>query len=178
MDEHEHVEPAEKDGVDMKEVAGDQALRLRSQELRPSRSQSPRRRLDAVTLQDRPDARGGDDNAHGGELTVDAAVAPGRVLLRQPEDERGGSPRGTRPTGTAVGIGPALGDEVPVPAQQGRRLDEEVPETLASEQSCQSCPAPLDLQARAPVGGLGVGGLPPRGAARRLRWRGPYLCER
>lgn len=35
--------------------------------------------------------------------------------------------------------GPASGDEVSVPAQQSRRLDEEVPETLATEQSCQSC---------------------------------------
>ncbi|MHB1787467.1 MAG: hypothetical protein ACYCS7_15290, partial [Acidimicrobiales bacterium] len=31
----------------------------------------------------------------------------------------------------------ALGDDVPVPTQQGCRLDEEVPETLAGEQSCQ-----------------------------------------
>ena len=35
-------------------------------------------------------------------------------------------------------VGPALGDEVSVPAQQGRRLDEEVPEMLAGEQSCES----------------------------------------
>lgn len=37
-----------------------------------------------------------------------------------------------------MGIGPALGDKVPVPAQQGRRLDEEVPVTPAGEQSCES----------------------------------------
>ncbi|MDA8309432.1 MAG: hypothetical protein M0Z46_02260 [Actinomycetota bacterium] len=42
MDEHEDVEPAEKDGVDMKEVAGDQTPGLRSEELRPDRSGSPR----------------------------------------------------------------------------------------------------------------------------------------
>ena len=34
-------------------------------------------------------------------------------------------------------VGPALGDEVAVPAQQGRRLEEVVPVTLAGEQSCQ-----------------------------------------
>jgi hypothetical protein len=42
VDEHEDIEPAEKDGVDVEEVAGDQTLRLRSRELRPGRSRSPR----------------------------------------------------------------------------------------------------------------------------------------
>ena len=44
-------------------------------------------------------------------------------------------------------VGPVLGDQLAVSAQQGLWLDEEVPETLAGEQSCQ--PA----QHR-PVGGL------------------------
>jgi hypothetical protein len=35
-------------------------------------------------------------------------------------------------------VGPVLGDEVSVPAQQGRRLDEEVPEAVAGEQPCES----------------------------------------
>ncbi len=39
---------------------------------------------------------------------MDAAVAPGRVLLRQPEDQRDGALRDARPTGTAVRVGPAL----------------------------------------------------------------------
>src|SRR5487761_726841 len=68
---------------------------------------------------------------------VDAAVAPGRVLLRQPEDERGRSLGDAWSTGPAVRAGPAVGDEVPVPTQQGCRLDEEAPETLAGEQSCE-----------------------------------------
>ena len=33
---------------------------------------------------------GGDRDPHGGELTVDAAVAPGWILLRESEDKRGG----------------------------------------------------------------------------------------
>lgn len=43
-----------------------------------------------------------------------------------------------RSTWPAVRVGPALGDEVAVPAQQGCWLDEEASETLAGEQSCQS----------------------------------------
>ncbi len=90
-----------------------------------------------MTLQDRPDARGGDRDPHGGELTVDAVVAPVRVLLREAEHQCGGSLGDGRSTRPAVWVGPALGDEVAVPAQQSCRLDEELPDTLAGEQSCQ-----------------------------------------
>ena len=91
-----------------------------------------------MAFQDRPDARGGDDDPHGGQFAVDAAVAPGWVLLRQAEHHGRGSLRDAWSTWPAVREGPALGDEIPVPAQQGCRLDEEVSETLAGEQSCQS----------------------------------------
>ena len=93
--------------------------------------------MDVVALQDRPDARGRDDDAHGGELTVDAAVAPVRVLLREAEYQCSGSLGDGRSTRAAAGIGPALGDEVAVPAQKGCRLDEEVPVTPAGEQPCE-----------------------------------------
>jgi hypothetical protein len=91
-----------------------------------------------VALQDRPDARGGDDDPHGGQFAVDAAVAPLGILLRQSEHHGRGPLRDSRSTWPAVRVGPALGDEIPVPAQQGGRLNEEVSETLAGEQSCQS----------------------------------------
>src|ERR1019366_8545409 len=102
------------------------------------RARSARRRLNAVTIQNFPDARGGDGDAHGGELAVDPPVAPVWVLLRQPEDQRCGSFRDAGPTGPGVRVGPALGDKVPVPAQQGGWLNEEAPETLAGEPSCES----------------------------------------
>jgi pimeloyl-ACP methyl ester carboxylesterase len=66
---------------------------------------------------------------------VDAAVAPLGILFRQPEYHGRGS--NGRSTGPAVRIGPAFGDEVSVPAQQGRRLDEEASEAAAREKSCQ-----------------------------------------
>jgi hypothetical protein len=138
VDEHEDVEPAEEHSVDMEGVAGHQSLGLFGEELRPGRSGSPRRRVDAAMFQDRPDARGGDGDARGGELTVGAAVAPSRVLLRQAEDECGRSLGDGQPTGPAVRIRPAFGDEVPVPTQRGCRLDEEVPESPAGEQTCEA----------------------------------------
>ena len=69
------------------------------------------------------------------------------------------------PTGPAVWVGPALGDEVPVPAQQGGRLDEEASETPAGEQSRTSRRGQPGRPAAALVGGPGVGAPPPRGAA-------------
>jgi hypothetical protein len=87
-----------------------------------------------VALQDHPDARGGDADADSGELALYATVAPFRVLLGQPEDERGSSLRDRRSTGSTVRVGPALGDEVPVPAQKGCWLDEEASETLTGHE--------------------------------------------
>jgi hypothetical protein len=123
--------------VSTSQVTRHQSLRLCGKELRPSRSGSPRRPLDAVTLQDRPDARGGGNDAHGGELTVDAAVTPLRILLRQAEDECGRSLRDGRSAGPAVRIRPAPGDEVSVPTQQSFRSDEEASESSAGEQPCE-----------------------------------------
>ncbi len=68
------------------------------------------------------------NDAHGGQFAVDAAVAPLGILLRQSEHQCSGSLDDGRSTESAVRVGPALGDNVPVPAQQGRRSDEEVPE--------------------------------------------------
>ena len=89
-------------------------------------------------LEDRPDARGGDDDARGGEFAVDAAVAPVRVLLREAEYQGGGPFRDSRSTWPGVRVGPVLGDEIALPTQQGCRLDEEVSESTTGEQSCQS----------------------------------------
>ena len=122
----------------MEEVARHQSFRLCGEELRPGRTRLPRRWIDAVALQRRPDARGCDDDARAGQFAVDAAVAPLGILLRQTEHHCGGFLGDGRSTRSAMGERPALGDEVPVPAQQGCRLDEEAPERLAGEQSCQS----------------------------------------
>src|ERR1019366_10537227 len=87
--------------------------------------------VDAPTLQDRPDARWGEGDAHGGELAADPPISPGRILTSQPDDEGGGSCGDRRSTGPAVWVGPASADEVAVPAQQRGRLHEE-----ASRRAC------------------------------------------
>ena len=66
---------------------------------------------------------------------MDAAVAPLGIVLRESEDKRGGSLAEGRATRAAMGIRPALGNKVAMPAQQGCRLDEEAPESTTGEQS-------------------------------------------
>ena len=68
-----------------------------------------------------------------------AAVAPLGILRRQAEHHGRGALRDSRSTGSALRVGPQrLATRFPVPAQQGRRLDEEASEMSAGEQSCES----------------------------------------
>ena len=80
--------------VDREEVAGDDSARLRSQELPPCFRRAPWRGLDPRLLQDRPDSAGRDPDPEPGELALDPAVAPTRVLARQPHDQPTSSGRG------------------------------------------------------------------------------------
>jgi hypothetical protein len=95
------------------------------EELRPSGTGPSRSGIDAVTFEDRPDARWGEHDAHPGELAMDPPIAPGRVLASQPHDKGGGACRDRGSTGSAVWVGPVSADEVSVPTQQGGWLDEE-----------------------------------------------------
>jgi hypothetical protein len=76
-------------------------------------------------------------SASGGELAVDPSVAPAWVLPRQFQYEHGSPFRDDWAPRRSMWIGPTLGNQVAVPAQQGRGLDEEAPETPAGEQPCQ-----------------------------------------
>ena len=108
---------------------------LRSEELRPGRSGPPRRGVDAGGVQDSPDGGGADLVAEAGEFAVDASVSPGRVLGGQAHDQgaqAGGDGGSTGPDGLG---GPAAGDELAVPAQDGGRGDEQPEASAVGEQS-------------------------------------------
>ena len=83
----EHVEAAEKDRLDREEVTGDDACRLRAQELAPAETGATRRRLQAGASEQPPDARRRDDEAELCEFAADSAVTPARVLAGKPEDQ-------------------------------------------------------------------------------------------
>jgi len=56
------------------------------------------------------------------QLTLDALVAPARVLRGQPDDQLLHLRVQRRPTGLKVWVGPAAGDQAPMPAQQRSRV--------------------------------------------------------
>jgi len=130
LDDEERVQTAQGEGVEVEQVACEDRVRLGPQELRPGRSGSPRRRVDAGGVQDVPDGGGADLVAEAGEFAVDASISPGGVLGGQTDDQgtqAGGDGRSTGPDGLG---GPAAGDELAVPAQDGGRGDEQ-PEASA-----------------------------------------------
>ncbi|MDT7563744.1 MAG: hypothetical protein QOG76_2368 [Pseudonocardiales bacterium] len=76
-------------------------------------------------MQDLPDGGGADLVAESDELAVDAPVPPGGILGGQAHDQgtdAGGDAGSTRPR---VRGGPAVADEVAVPAQDRGRGDQE-----------------------------------------------------
>jgi hypothetical protein len=68
-------------------AAGEQALRLGAQELRPAGADPPRRRRKTGAPQHRRDRRRRDDDPEPLQRTLDTHIAPAGVLLRQPLDQ-------------------------------------------------------------------------------------------
>jgi hypothetical protein len=85
LDHDEQVEASEEDGVDVGEVDREDRVGLRGQELFPGRAGPLGSGVNASGLKDLPDSGGGDLVAESDELTVDASVAPGRVLAGHPQ---------------------------------------------------------------------------------------------
>jgi hypothetical protein len=84
LDNHQDVEAAQEDGVDVGEVDGEDRVSLGCEELSPGWAGASRGGIEAGMLEDRPDGGGGDLVAEADQLAVDAAVAPGRVLPGDP----------------------------------------------------------------------------------------------
>lgn len=77
LDHEDRVPPAQCDGIEMKQVASQNRVRLRPQKLSPRGSGSTWGRVDAGTVEDLPDRRGADLIAETGKLAVDPSVSPG-----------------------------------------------------------------------------------------------------
>jgi len=125
FDDEERVEAVQGDRVEVEQVAGQDAVGLGVEELRPGGTGSPWRGIDARGVEDGPHGGGADRVAESGEFAVHAAISPGGILGRQAHDQRadtGGDGRSACPDGLA---GPSPADEVPVPAQDGGRGDQQ-----------------------------------------------------
>ena len=89
-----------------------------------------------------PGGAGADVMSESGELSLDAAVSPARVLPCQPDDELAELAVDAGTTGL-VRVGPSLGDQASVPGQQGGGCDEAVAAQFAGQepgQGGQECP--------------------------------------
>src|SRR6266508_657271 len=103
-------------------AAGEQAVRLGAQELRPAGADPPRRRPEARPAQHGRDRGGRDSDPELDQLALDAHVAPARVLARQPRDQAarlGRKWRTTRPTAATS----ASRAQRPVPAVKRLRAN-------------------------------------------------------
>jgi hypothetical protein len=110
--------------VDVQEVDREDPGCLGVQELPPGRARTARRRIDACGVQDLPHGRRRDPNAELGELTVDAAISPQRVLLRHPNGKTGDAPDRRGPGGlAALARVVLLRGQHAVPGQQRRGCD-------------------------------------------------------
>src|SRR5664280_1750527 len=102
FDTEERAEPAQGDGFKVEQVAGDDAFGLRFEELPSGRARPPRRRVQALRLEERPDCRRTDPIPETGEFAVDPPVPPVGVLDRQPLDQGTHTTRDRRTTYTAA----------------------------------------------------------------------------
>ena len=118
--------------VGREEVTGQDRFGLGAQELRPGRTCPPRRGVDPGLLQDFPHGRRRHLHSQAGQLTVDPAVPPVRVLASQPQDQGPDVPAGGWPAGPAAQGpgGPAAADDIAMPAHDRVRGDQQ-PQPLA-----------------------------------------------
>jgi hypothetical protein len=98
------------------QTATDQALRLGAQKLRPARATPPRGRTEARGAQHGRDGGRGDPDPELQQFTLDALIAPARILSRQPLDKAARLGRKRRTTRPARGTSATSPQQCPVPA--------------------------------------------------------------
>ena len=125
FDDEEGVEPVQVDGVDVDQVAGENAVGLRAEELRPGRTCSSRRGIDARRGEDLPHGGGADLIAEPDEFAVDAAIPPVGILGSEAHDQRTDTGGDSGSANACRRGGPAAADELMVPAQDRGRSDQE-----------------------------------------------------
>jgi hypothetical protein len=103
------------------------------QSLRDPRHRRVRRRAQVCGGQDAADGASADVVTEAGELALDAAVSPARVLPCQPDDELTELAVDGR-TSRPARVGPLLGEQAAVPGQEGGGCDESMPAQLVGQE--------------------------------------------
>jgi hypothetical protein len=119
LDHDEDVEAAQEHGIDVGEVDREDRMGLRGQELSPGRPGPSGRGIEPRFLQDLPDGRGCHGMAESDQLALDPSVAPTGILAGHLQHEVPDRRCGGWSAWSSVRVGPAAGDELGVPAQQG-----------------------------------------------------------
>jgi hypothetical protein len=117
LHDEQNIEPAQRDGVEGEEVGGEQARCLSTQEGLPSGVCSAWWGPEAGSGQDAADRARAQAMSKPDQFALDAAVTPGRILLRQAQHQIADLVTERRAAGL-VWIGPLLGDQAAVPGQQ------------------------------------------------------------
>jgi hypothetical protein len=132
-------------------AAAEHAVRLGAQELRPAGADPARRRPEPRASQHGRDRGGGDADPELEQLTLDAHVAPARVLSRQPPDQAARLGRKRRTAGPAPAASPTSLKQRPVPAAERLRADRKAGPALGREQPAdRSEQGPVDGRVRRP----------------------------
>ena len=115
-------------------AGGEEAMGLRPEELRPGRSNPPRRRAEAASAKHRGDGRGRDVDAEVQEFASDPEVAPPGVLPTESKDQvldRGIERRAAGPAGLTPAPAPR---ELSVPPDERVGAHQEALPPVAGEQ--------------------------------------------
>jgi len=124
LDEEEDVESLQPDGLDREEVNGQQALAMCPDELAPRRLSALACRSETSGPEPGADRRRGDRDAKPFQFADNPWIAPARVLAREPQHQLSRLTSQRWPTDRPR-VRPPLRDQAAMPADQGRRRDDE-----------------------------------------------------
>jgi hypothetical protein len=133
-------------------ATAEHAVRLGAQELRPAGADPSRGRPEPRAAQHGRDRGGRDADPQLQQLTLDAHIAPARVLPRQPPDQAARLGRKRWATGPATAAAPASLKHCPVPAAKRSRADRKAGPPLGREQPAhRSEQGPVDGRVPRPL---------------------------
>jgi hypothetical protein len=135
LQEEEHIKATKPDRLNSEEIARNDRLGVRAQELAPAETSPRAGRRHAGLSQDLRDACRRGSHAHTGELTNDSLVAPARVLTRKPQHQRNDIIRDRWSARPPSSVRPPFPHKLAMPAEQRVRANEErrpAPRALSS----------------------------------------------
>jgi hypothetical protein len=136
LDHEQHIKPAQKDRVEVEEVASQQHIGLGTQECPPRGVHLPGRRATAVAAQDPPHGRCTQLTAQTEDFAMYSPISPLGILACESVDQLAGL-LVRRWAAWLVRVPPPVGYQATVPGQQRGRSDQPVHPQLSRQQPGQ-----------------------------------------